>query len=158
MRLRHIIIAGSVASTSLIGFAGPASAKPTRVGIESFTSTTDINASGGPVTASGVINDTGVDIVVSDTEDTFDFGANGQITVFHSPVHSRDHFSEKKCSFSFTEKGTYVFGNGTGAWAGYNGSGTYTATGHAVDACGDTAVGTVTIMASGGINLPTDGP
>jgi hypothetical protein len=156
MRLRNVLIAGSLASWSFIGLAGPASAAPTKVGTETFVLTSDINAEGGVVTASGVINDQGVDIVVSDTQDTFDFGANGQITVFHSPLRSHDKFSEKKCSFSFTEKGTYVFGNGTGEWAGYNGSGTYTAKGQAVDACGDTPVGTVTITAKGPINPPTD--
>jgi hypothetical protein len=103
-----------------------------------------------------VINLTGTDIVVSDTEDTFDFGAHGKITVFHSPVRARDHFNEKKCSFSFTEKGTYVFGNGTGDWAGYNGSGKYTVEGHAVNACNGTPVGSVTIDARGPINLTTD--
>jgi hypothetical protein len=61
-------------------------AQPSRVGVESFSLTSDINNEGGPVIASGVINDTGQDIVVSDTEDTFDFGARGRITVFHSPL------------------------------------------------------------------------
>jgi hypothetical protein len=32
----------------------------------------------------------------------------------------------QKCSASYTEKGTYVFGNGTGEWAQYKGSGKYT--------------------------------
>ena len=123
MRLRNVLIAGPLAAWSFVGIAGPASAAPTKVGTETFVLTSDIATEGGVVTASGVINDEGVDIVVSDTEDIFDFGANGQITVFHSPLRSHEKFSEKKCSFSFTEKGTYVFGNGTGEWAGYNGSG-----------------------------------
>ena len=152
MRLRHILIPLVVAATGVVGLEAAASAAPTKVGTETFNFTADINAQGGPVTASGVINDTGTDIVVSDTEDTFDFGANGQITVFHSPRHSRDHFNEKKCSFSFTEKGTYVFGNGTGEWANYNGSGKYVARGHAVNACNGTPVGTITITATGPIN------
>jgi hypothetical protein len=155
MRLRHILIAASVVAAGVIAADGQVSAAPTKVGTETFSLTSDINAEGGPVTASGVINDTGVDIVVSDTEDTFDFGANGRITVFHSPIRSRDHFSQKKCSFSFTEKGTYVFGNGTGEWQGYNGSGRYTVKGHAVNACNGTPVGTLTIRASGPINLST---
>jgi hypothetical protein len=154
MRLRYMFIPLAVAATGLV-LPGIASASPTKVGTESFVSTADINAEGGPVTAKGVINDTGQDIVVSDTQDTFDFGANGQITVFHSPVREREHSSTKKCSFSFTEKGTYVFGNGTGEWANYNGSGKYTAQGHAVNACNGTPVGTVTITAKGPINLST---
>ena len=157
MRLRHILIPVVVAATGITTLEGAASAAPTKVGIETFTLTADINAEGGPVTASGVINDTGVDIVVSDTQDTFDFGANGQITVFHSPTSHKDHFSEKKCTFSFTEKGTYVFGNGTGEWANYNGSGTYTVEAHATNACTGPPVGTFTITAKGPINLSTGG-
>src|SRR6476659_4305772 len=111
MRLRHIVMAVSIAASGVVVLEGQASAAPTRVGTEAFTLTADINAQGGPVTASGVINLTGTDIVVSDTEDTFDFGANGQITVFHSPMRSRDHFNEKRCTATFVEKGTYVFGN-----------------------------------------------
>ena len=157
MRLRHILAPVVIAATGIIPLEGPASAAPTRVGIETFTLTADINSEGGPVTASGVINDTGMDIVVTDSQDTFDFGANGQLTVFHSPTRQRDHFSEKKCSLSNTEKGTYVFGNGTGEWANYNGSGTYTLEVHITDACNVTPVGTFTITAKGPINLSTNG-
>jgi hypothetical protein len=157
MRLRHILIPVVVVATGVITLEGAASAAPTKVGIETFTLTGDVNTEGGPVTASGVINDTGVDIVVSDTQDIFDFGANGQITVFHSAIRGRHHFNEKKCTFSFSETGTYVFGNGTGEWANYNGSGTYTVEGHATNACGDTPVGTLTITAKGPINLSSGG-
>jgi hypothetical protein len=157
MRLRHILVPVVIAAAGVMTLDGAASAAPTKVGVETFTLTGDINTEGGPVTASGVINDTGVDIVVSDTQDTFDFGANGQITVFHSPVRQRDHFNEKKCSLSFTETGTYVFGNGAGEWANYNGSGTYTFEVHITDACNDTPVGTFTITAKGPINLSTNG-
>jgi len=156
MRLRHVLIAASLASASILVPTGAASAAPTKVGVQTFVITSDINEPGGSVIASGVINDEGVDIVVSETEDIFDFGSNGTITVFHSPLRSHEKFNEKKCTFSFTEKGTYVFGDGTGEWAGYNGSGTYTVKGEAVDACGETPVGTITITAKGPINLSTD--
>src|SRR6476620_864376 len=98
MRLRHLMIAASIVAAGAVTISGPVSAAPSRIGTESFSLT-------------GVINATGTDIVVSDTEDLFDFGAAGTVTVFHSPLHSTDHFSEKKCTFSFMEKGTYVFGN-----------------------------------------------
>jgi hypothetical protein len=49
-----------------------------------------------------------------------------------------------------------VFGNGTGEWANYNGSGRYTVTGHAVNTCDGAPVGTVTIRARGPINLSKD--
>ena len=151
IRLRHLLIAASIVAAGAVTVAGPVSAAPSRVGTESFSLTGDINVPGGTVVASGVINATGTDIVVSDTEDLFDFGAAGTITVFHSPLHSTDHFSEKKCTFSFKEKGTYVFGNGTGEWAGYSGSGRYTVIGSATNACGNEPVGTLTIDASGPI-------
>ena len=35
--------------------------------------------------------------------------------VQHAPLVV--HLSERKCTFSFTEKGTYVFGKGTCEWA-----------------------------------------
>ena len=72
-------------------------------------------------------------------------------------MRQRDHFSEKKCSFSFSETGTYVFGNGTGEWANYNGSGTYTVEGHATNVCTGPPVGTFTITAKGPITLFTGG-
>jgi hypothetical protein len=157
MRLRHLVIAASIAAAGAVTISGPTSAAPSRIGTESFSLTGDINVPGGTVVATGVINATGTDIVVSDTEDLFDFGAAGTITVFHSPLHSTDHFSQKKCTFSFMEKGTYVFGNGTSQWAGYSGSGRYTVVGSATNACGEEPVGTVTINASGPITqISTD--
>ncbi len=158
MRLRHVLISAAVVAAGVATVGGQASAAPTKVGTETFTLIADITEEGGgPVTASGVINDTGTDIVISDTEDLFDFGANGTITVFHAPLHSVDHFSEKKCTFSFMEKGTYVLGNGTGEWAGYTGSGRYTVRGSATDACGDSPIGTVTITASGPLSQIDNG-
>ncbi len=155
MRLRLGLISLAVGTGLVLALPTAALAAPTKVGTETFISTQDINTPGGPVVASGVINDTGTDQVVSDTEDIFDFGANGQVTVFHSPRHQNQRVNQKKCSFTFTEKGTYVFGNGTGEWANYNGSGKYTASGRAVNACNGTPVGTLTIDAHGPINLST---
>jgi hypothetical protein len=156
MRLRYIFLSMAVVVTGIIAVEASASAEPTKVGFESFTLTNDINAEGGPVTASGAINDTGVDIVVTDTEDTFDFGANGQISVFHSPLQQRQQFNEETCTFRFVEEGVYVFGNGTGEWANYNGSGRYRVEGQATDACDGPGVGTFTITAKGPINLATE--
>jgi len=161
MRARLGLIPLAVGTALVLALPTAALAKPTRTGTETFTSTQDINIPGGPVVASGVINATGTDIVVSDTEDTFDFGANGQITVSHSPRQQTQHFKAKTCTFSFTEKGTYVFGNGTGEWTSYNGSGRYTVTGVGVSpknpdgTCSDSSVGTLTINATGPINLST---
>src|SRR5204863_1981039 len=149
MRLRQMLIPIAVAAAAITAVPGVASATPIKVGIETFTLTSDINTEGGLVNASGVINDTGQDIVVSDVQDTFDFGDHGKVTVFHSPIRRNQHFNQKKCAFRVTEQGTYVFGNGTGEWANYTGSGTYTVKAEAVNACGDNPVGTVTITAKG---------
>jgi hypothetical protein len=155
MRLRYLFIPLTMATAGLV-LPGIASAAPSKVGNESFISTQN-NPPGGPVTASGVINDHGRDIVVSNDEDTFVFGNRGQITVLHSAVSDRQHFNPKTCVFTFTEKGNYVFGDGTGEWANYNGSGKYTVTATAIDACGNgPGIGSQTITASGGINLSSD--
>src|ERR1700749_392029 len=119
MRLRYLFIPLTMAAAALV-LPGGASAAPSKVGNESFISTQNINVPGGPVTASGVINDHGRDIVVSNDEDTFKFGNRCQITVFHSAVSQSQHFNPRTCIFTFTEKGNYVFGNGTGEWANYN--------------------------------------
>ena len=156
MKLHRILIPVAVVATGIVTVEGTVSAAPTKVGVEAFTLTADINVEGGAVTASGVINDTGVDISVTDTQDTFDFGVNGHITIFHSPVRRQEHLDEKKCELSFSETGTYVFGNGTGEWANYNGSGHYTVKVHAVNACNGTPVGTLTIHAKGPINNAAD--
>jgi hypothetical protein len=155
MRLRHVLIpALATAGTLTLGAA--ASAAPTSVGIETFVLTADINSEGGTVTASGLIDATGTDIVVTDTQDTFDFGAAGQITVFHSSLRNHGRFNEHNCTARFTETGTYVFGNGTGEWAGYSGSGTYTVKVRMTDVCSETPVGTFTITAKGPITLAGD--
>ncbi len=152
MRLRHLFIPLTIAAAGLV-LPGIASAAPSKVGNESFISTQNSNIPGGPVTASGVINDHGRDIVLSNDEDTFMFGNRGQITVFHSAVSDSQHLNPKTCVATFTEKGNYVFGNGTGEWANYNGSGKYTVTGTAIDACTGPGIGSITITASGGINI-----
>jgi len=153
MKLRKLLIPAVVAVAALIMLEAPVSAAPKPK--ESFVSVQDINVAGGPVQATGLINDSGQDIVVSDTQDTFVF-SNGQITVFHSPRHSHERFRQKNgvCTFNFTERGTYVFGNGTGDWAGYNGSGSYVVKGSGTSLCNQPPVGTLTITASGPINAP----
>jgi hypothetical protein len=152
MRFRHLLIP-VLATAGTLTLGAAAFAAPTKVGTEAFTLTADINNGGGTVTASGLINAVGNDISVTDTQDTFDFGTAGQITVFHSPLRNQYHLNQHNCTATFTETGTYVFGNGTGQWTNYNGSGTYTAKAHLTDACGDAPVGTVTLTAKGPINV-----
>jgi hypothetical protein len=154
MRIRKILIPVAVGAAGILTLAGTASAKPTKIGTETFSFTGDFNNDGGPVSATGVINDHGTDVVVSDSQDTFVF-ADGQITVFHAPRHQNQKFNQKQCTVTIHERGTYVFGDGTGAWAGYTGSGHYVVDGFAANACGPgEPTGTISINASGPINPP----
>ena len=122
---------------------------------QDFTLTSDINEEGGTVVASGAINATGDDVVISDTEDHFVF-PDGTLTVFHAPVRSKEHFNEKKCTGSFREFGRYVISSGTGQYEGFTGSGEYRAEGSFENGCeGQTPTGTITVTARGSINLPS---
>jgi hypothetical protein len=152
MGLRHLVLTASLAVAGVGIAAGSVAAAPTKAGIESFTATQSFTSEGGPVTASGVINATGTDVVVSPTEDLFDFGAAGTITVLHSPIASAVQFNEHTCTVMIHETGRYTFGNGTGAFADYSGSGTYRVSGTGTDACSETGpVGTISISAKGPI-------
>ena len=123
---------------------------------QDFTLTSDISQeSGGTVVASGAINATGEDVVISDTEDHFVF-PDGTLTVFHASVRSKDHFNEEECTGSFREFGRYVISSGTGQYEGFTGSGEYRAEGSFENGCeNQTPTGTVTVTAHGSINLPT---
>jgi len=152
MRLRHFVVTGAVAVAGIGIVAGSAAAAPTKAGTESFTLTQSFTGEGGTVTASGVINATGTDVVVSPSEDLFDFGAAGSVTVFHSPIATSAHFNQHTCTAMIHETGRYTFGNGTGAFAGYSGSGTYRVSGTGTNACSETGpTGTISISAKGPI-------
>ena len=153
MRLRHVFVALTVAAVGVVGIQGTASSAPLTK--QNFTLTADISeeGGGGTVVATGAINATGEDVVVSDTEDHFVF-PDGTLTVIHAPVRSKDHFNDKKCSGSFRESGTYVISEGTGQYEGVTGSGSYRVVGRFHDGCEGTPTGTLTITARGSINLP----
>jgi hypothetical protein len=122
---------------------------------QDFTLTSDITEEGGTVVASGAIDATGDDVVVSDTQDDFVF-PDGTLTVFHAPVRTKEHFDEEDCTGSFREVGRYVISSGTDAYEGVTGSGEYRVVGHIENGCeGQTPTGTFTITARGSINLPS---
>ena len=152
MRLRHLLVALTVAFAAVVGTAGTASSAPlTKQG---FTLTSDITEEGGgTVVASGAINATGEDIVISDTEDHFVF-PDGTLTIIHASVRGRERFNEKKCTGGFRETGTYVISEGTGDYEGVTGSGKYRAVGRFQGGCAGPPTGTFTITARGSINLP----
>jgi hypothetical protein len=152
MQLSRVVIPLAVAAASVVGIQGTASSAP--VTKQEFTLTSDIvEESGGTVVASGAINATGEDIVISDTEDQFVF-PDGTLTVIHAPIRGNDHFNDKKCSGSFSETGTYVISEGTGRYEGVTGSGTYRLQARVQDLCTETPSGTFTITARGSVNLP----
>jgi len=125
---------------------------------QDFTLTSDISEEGGSVVASGAINATGDDVVISDTEDHFIF-PDGTLTVFHAPVRTKQHFDQEECTGSFREQGRYVISSGTGQYEGFSGSGEYEASGSFENGCeGQTPTGTVTVTAEGSINLPSSEP
>jgi hypothetical protein len=152
MQLSRVVIPLAVAAASVVGIQGTASSAPLTK--QNFTLTSDIiEEDGGTVVASGAINATGEDVVISDTEDQFVF-PDGTLTVIHAPVRGNDHFNDKKCSGSFSETGTYVISDGTGQYEGVTGSGTYRVQARIQDSCTETPSGTFTITARGSVNLP----
>ena len=106
MKLRPVLASLAVAAVGVIGVQSTvSSAAPTR---QNFTLTSDISEEGGgTVVASGAINATGEDVVISDTEDLFVF-PDGTLTVFHAPERTSEHFNERRCTVTFRETGTYV--------------------------------------------------
>lgn len=153
MRLRHVIVSLAVAAVGVISIQSSASSAPLTK--QNFTLTADISEEGGgAVVASGAINATGEDIVISDTEDQFVF-PDGTLTVIHAPVRGKEHFNDKKCTGSFRETGTYVISEGTGQYEGVTGRGTYRVAGRVQGGCEGIPTGTFTITARGSINLPS---
>src|SRR5215212_3331338 len=133
MRLRHVLVSLAVAVVGVAALQGPASSAPLTK--QAFTVTADITEEGGgPVIASGAINATGEDVVISDTEDQFIF-PDGTLTVIHAPVRVKERFNERKCTGSFRERGIFVISEGTGQYEGLTGSGKYRAAGRFHDAC-----------------------
>jgi hypothetical protein len=77
-----------------------------------------------PVLAFGPIHARGVDHVVSDTKDVFEF-PDGNLSVTHTPTTSHDYSDPVTCLFTHTERGTYEITGGTGAYDDASGHGHY---------------------------------
>jgi hypothetical protein len=153
MQFRRVLVPLAVAALGGLGLGGPTSATPLTK--QNFTLTSDIDEEDvRTVVASGAINASGQDVVISDTEDQFVF-PDGTLTVIHVPVRGKEHFNERQCSGTFRERGTYVISEGTGLYEGATGSGTYRVVASFDGNCEDPPSGTVTITARGTINLPT---
>jgi hypothetical protein len=113
---------------------------------------------GGHVYASGPISGSGRDIVMGQNADKFVF-PNGSVIVSHHATSMNDNFDPRSCMDRFTESGTYSLSNGTGAYKGVTGSGTYTAKGVArgtrtATGCSMQAKSRYLVNASGWTKLP----
>jgi len=107
-----------------------------------------------PVLGFGPIHAKGVDHVVSDTADVFEFPA-GSLSVTHAAKATHDFSDPVTCLFKFTERGTYEITGGTGAYAGASGHGSYRVVGKAIGCDQNAApeVFTLTINAKGPLHL-----
>jgi hypothetical protein len=153
MKLRHVLVPLAITAAGVTGIQGTASSAP--LAKQYFTMTANINdESGGTVVASGAINATGEDVVISDTEDQFVF-PDGTLTVIHAPVRGKEHFNDNQCSATFRQTGTFVISEGTGQYEGVTGSGTYRFEARLQDGCSDPPIGSFTISARGSVNLPS---
>lgn len=164
MRARHLMAAGALLITGVLVAPAVAGAAPTAAGTERFTLFFDVATEEDapyPAVARGLLDGTGTGVTVNDVEDRLTL-SNGEVSVFHSATEDNETFNERRCVFHVNETGVYVFGNGTGAWEGYNGSGTYTARGriqlqfNADGSCNfeAPASGVITVRGSGPINAP----
>jgi hypothetical protein len=121
---------GAAAAAAVVGLAVPAGASPMTpplpvAGIEHFQI---IGTTPGATTASviawGAFTAAGVDNGVTGTADQFVF-PNGSFTVTHGNLQGGS-FDPKTCLFQFNTTGSYTLANGTGAYQGISGKGTFT--------------------------------
>ena len=133
MRAAAMGVAGTAAAAAIVGLALPASASPmapARVwGTEHFqimNTTTNPNNTTNPLIAYGMFTAAGVVVQNSSNTDTFYF-RGGHFLVRHAPIKASEHqtFNPKTCFFSYSERGTFRVGNGTGRYRGIAGGGTY---------------------------------
>jgi hypothetical protein len=115
---------------------------------------TDPNATDLPVLAFGPIHARGVDHVVSDTEDVFEF-PDGNLSVTHTPTTSHDYSDPVTCLSTYKERGSYEITGGTGAYADASGHGHYRVSVKAIGCDQNAApeVFTLTINAKGPLHL-----
>lgn len=132
--------------------AGGQHGRHTRVERFLLISTDPNSTDNQPVLGFGPIHAKGVDQVISDTEDVFQFPA-GSLSVTHMPKKSHESSDPVTCLFTFTERGTYRITGGTGAYAGASGHGNYRVAGTSIGCDETPEVFTLTINAKGPLHL-----
>jgi hypothetical protein len=129
MRKTLAALFGAAASVTMITGAGVASASPAHpasshravTGTEHFqVVSASLTGNRNKVAAYGVFNASGIDIVRSNTRDTFKF-PGGSFHVRHKVTQSRQHFNPRICAGTARQRGTYKISHGTGKYAGITG-------------------------------------
>jgi hypothetical protein len=125
-RMSRLVAAGAVVAAAggvWVGVANAASASPATSGTEHFyLMTTSGTATTIPLIANGVFTASGVDHE-GNTVDTAAF-TNGTFKITHSGgVGGAPKVNPHTCFFTFTGKGKFTVGHGTGAYKGISGSG-----------------------------------
>jgi hypothetical protein len=127
MRKTSAAVIGAVAATMVLAGAGlaGASARPTASGTEHLQlMTTSATSKTSSLIATGLFTAGGTDTRSTSSADTVTF-PGGTFVITHSKGTGTQHFNPKTCLFQVSQKGTYKLGNGTGAYAGISGTGTY---------------------------------
>ena len=133
VRAATVGVAGAATAAAVVVLALPSTASaatPTHVwGTEHFqimNTTTNPNNNTNPLIAYGLFTAAGVDVQNSANTDTFYFN-NGHFHVRHAPIKASEHqtFDPKTCFFTYSERGTFSVGNGTGQYRHISGGGTY---------------------------------
>lgn len=119
--MRKTLVAVTMMVAGLFWTAGPAMAATT--GAERFT----LFGSGDSQTviATGIFFAQGESVPLDEDNDLFVF-PDGAFRVNHPQTGGDESFNEVACIGTATFSGTYTLSQGTGAYAGISGSGTYT--------------------------------
>jgi hypothetical protein len=138
----------------------PASPHAAATGTEHFQLVSAaVNSQGGPVAAYGVFNDSGAQVQISNSKDTFKF-PTGSFVVKHKSTRSRSHFSKRTCAGVIHQRGVYKISKGTGTYAGISGHGHFRlriliVARHTTHGCSGKPVAVQTIIrARGPVSLP----
>jgi hypothetical protein len=119
-------VAGAAGAVVVAGLTAASAAAPAGSGTEHFQIMTTSVTSNPAVIAYGAFTGAAVDHQhEAINKDTLTF-PTGNLTISHSPGTGTHTLNPKTCLLTVSEHGTYTLGEGTGAYAGISGDGTYT--------------------------------
>jgi len=153
--MRKTLVAAVMMAAALFGTM-PAPALAATTGSERFLLFGP--ETGQTVIATGSFLAVGQSVPIDEDNDLFVF-PDGTFRVNHPQTGGSDHFNDVACVGTATFVGTYTVGQGTGAYAGISGSGTYS--GKAIftadrtaDGCSEEGSAWVIVNAPGSVTLP----